>query len=135
MNERRPLTTAITSNSAGLDAETVRSFVKQQPVSDSSFATDSVKNEGTDFSIRRDSNISNIVEKIEGGPSPTKSKKASRFQRIGLIPVTIRLRPEIAVGLKRASLELELDGEEVFTQQDLVENALEPWLRKNGFLS
>jgi hypothetical protein len=110
MNERRPLTTAITSNSAGLDAETVRSFVKQQPVSDSSFATDSAKNEGTDFSIRRDSNISNIVEKIEGGPSPTKSKKASR-------------------------LELELDGEEVFTQQDLVENALEPWLRKNGFLS
>lgn len=132
MNERRPLTTAITSNSAGLDAETVRSFVKQQPVSDSSFATDSAKNEGADFSIRRDSNI---VEKIEGGPRPTKSKKASRFQRIGLIPVTIRLRPEIAVGLKRASLELELDGEEVFTQQDLVENALEPWLRKNGFLS
>jgi hypothetical protein len=132
MNERRPLTTAITSNSAGLDAETVRSFVKQQPVSDSSFATDSAKNEGTDFSIRRDSNI---AEKIEGGPRPMKSKKASRFQRIGLIPVTIRLRPEIAVGLKRASLELELDGEEVFTQQDLVENALEPWLRKNGFLS
>jgi hypothetical protein len=132
MNERRPLTTAITSNSAGLDAETVRSFVKQQPVSDSSFATDSSKNEGTDFSIRRDSYI---VEKIEGGPRPTKSKKSSRFQRIGLIPVTIRLRPEIAVGLKRASLELELDGEEVFTQQDLVENALEPWLRKKGFLS
>lgn len=132
MNERRPLTTAITSNSAGLDAETVRSFVKQQPVSDSSFATDSAKNEGTDFSIRLDSNI---VEKIEGGPCPTKSKKSTRFQRIGLIPVTIRLRPEIAVGLKRASLELELDGEEVFTQQDLVENALEPWLRKNGFLS
>jgi len=62
-------------------------------------------------------------------------KKSSRFQPVGLIPVTVRLRPDIAGALKRASLERELDGEDIFTQQDLVENALEPWLKQNGFLA
>ena len=49
--------------------------------------------------------------------------------------MTVRLRPEIAVALKRASLERQLAGEELFTQQDIVEQALEPWLRQEGLLS
>lgn len=53
---------------------------------------------------------------------------------VGLIPVTVRLRPEIAGALKRASLERQLAGDEVFTQQDIVELALEPWLRSQGHL-
>lgn len=132
MNERRPLTTAITSASEGIDAETVRSFVKQQRNPETSFSSVAAKSEGNNDSFR-----SEFAESEKTGRSSqgTKSNKPSRFQRVGLIPVTIRLRPEIAVGLKRASLELELEGEDVFTQQDLVENALEPWLRKNGFLS
>ena len=44
---------------------------------------------------------------------------------MGLIPVTIGLRPEIAGALKRASLERQLAGEELFTQQDIVEQAHE----------
>lgn len=54
---------------------------------------------------------------------------------IGLIPVTVRLRPELAGALKRASLERQLAGEVVFTQQQLVEQALEPWLRSLGYLA
>jgi hypothetical protein len=54
---------------------------------------------------------------------------------VGLIPITVRLRPEIAGALKRASLERQLTGEAIFTQQELVETALEPWLRKNGYLA
>lgn len=54
---------------------------------------------------------------------------------IGLIPVTVRLRPEVAGALKRASLERQLSGESIFTQQQLVEEALEPWLRRNGYLA
>jgi hypothetical protein len=50
------------------------------------------------------------------------------------VPVTVRLRPEVAGGLKRASLERQLSGEEMFTQQDLVETLLEPWLREQGYL-
>lgn len=53
---------------------------------------------------------------------------------VGLIPVTVRLRPEVAGALKRASLERQLDGDDLFTQQDLVEQALEPWLRSQGYL-
>jgi hypothetical protein len=53
---------------------------------------------------------------------------------VGLIPVTVRLKPEIAAALKRASLERQLAGEEVYTQQDLVELALEPWLKGEGHL-
>lgn len=59
----------------------------------------------------------------------------SRLQPVGLIPVTVRLRPDVAGALKRASLERELSGEAIFTQQDIVEQALEPWLRREGFLS
>ena len=54
---------------------------------------------------------------------------------VGLIPVTVRLRPALAGALKRASLERQLAGEAVFTQQELVEQALEPWLRSLGYLA
>jgi hypothetical protein len=39
---------------------------------------------------------------------------------VGLIPVTVRLLPEIAGALKRASLERQLLGEETFSQQDFI---------------
>ena len=60
--------------------------------------------------------------------------RASKVAPVGLIPVTVRLRPEIAGALKRASLERQLSGEELFTQQDIVEQALEPWLHREGLL-
>ncbi len=53
------------------------------------------------------------------------------FQPVGLIPITVRLRPEIAGALKRASLERQLAGAEVFSQQDIVEHALATWLNEN----
>ncbi len=52
----------------------------------------------------------------------------------GMVAITVRLRPEIASGLKRASLERQLSGAKIFTQQDLLESVLEPWLRREGFL-
>ena len=61
--------------------------------------------------------------------------RASKVAPVGLIPVTVRLCPEIAGALKRASLERQLAGEELFTQQDIVEQALEPWLRREGLLA
>jgi len=61
-------------------------------------------------------------------------QRPSRVQPVALVPVTIRLRPELAGALKRASLERQLTGDPVFTQQDMVEEALTPWLKKAGFL-
>lgn len=64
----------------------------------------------------------------------SRKPKPSKVQPVGLIPVTVRLRPEVAGALKRASLERQLTGEELFTQQEIVEQALEPWLRDEGYL-
>ena len=65
---------------------------------------------------------------------PRRRARPSKVAPVGLIPVTVRLRPEIAGALKRASLERQLAGEELFTQQDIVEQALEPWLHGEGLL-
>jgi hypothetical protein len=61
-------------------------------------------------------------------------KKPGRLEPVGLIPVTVRLRPAIAGALKRASLQRELEGQEIFSQQALVEQLLEPWLQDEGYL-
>ncbi len=68
-------------------------------------------------------------------PRNKRRTKTAGVQPVGLIPVTVRLRPEIAGALKRASLERQLNGEEPFTQQEIVEQVLEPWLRGQGFLA
>lgn len=80
-----------------------------------------------------------VAVPVAEAPSPkrpaAKRAKFSKVTPIGLIPVTVRLRPEIAGALKRASLERQLQGDELYTQQDIVEQALEPWLREEGYLA
>lgn len=53
----------------------------------------------------------------------------------GRLPLTTRVRADLAVALKRASLERELAGAQPHTVQDILEAALEPWLRVHGHLS
>ena len=65
-------------------------------------------------------------------PRTALPKPAPSFQPVGLIPITVRLRPEIAGALKRASLERQLDNAEFFSQQEIVERALAAWLRENS---
>jgi len=65
-------------------------------------------------------------------PRAEMPKPAPSFQPVGLIPITVRLRPEIAGSLKRASLERQLASAEFFSQQEIVERALAAWLRENG---
>jgi hypothetical protein len=52
--------------------------------------------------------------------------------RVGL---TTRIRSDFAAALKRASLERQLNGVSPHTLQDILEEALQPWLRSNGYLS
>jgi hypothetical protein len=78
--------------------------------------------------------IAPTPEPVRAEKRPVRRSKPSKVTPIGLIPVTIRLRPEVAGALKRASLERQLGGEELFTQQEIVEQALEPWLRDEGYL-
>lgn len=50
-------------------------------------------------------------------------------------PLTIRFRADFAAALKRASLQRQLNGETPNTLQDILEEAVEPWLRQHGYLS
>lgn len=66
-------------------------------------------------------------------PEPQPATQAA-VMTPGLIPVNVRVRPEIAAALKTAALQRELQGAEPFTKREIVEQALEPWLKKNGYL-
>lgn len=54
---------------------------------------------------------------------------------ISRVPLTTRVRADFAQALKRASLERQLQGVEPNTVQDILEEALEPWLKSHGYLA
>ena len=106
MAERRSLSTAIQSV-PNADPVAVRAFVTQE------------------------------AKSAQASPEGVKSQTvvSASFQPVGLIPITVRLRPEIAGALKRASLERQLAAADFFSQQEIVERALAAWLRENGCLN
>jgi hypothetical protein len=107
-----------------LDPATVDSFVKHGTVS-----------EATEPKLT--ASVGDVA------PKPTHARQDSRDASArptsaamtpGLIPVNVRVRPEIATALKTASLQRELQGIEPHSKRGIVEQALEPWLKRNGFL-
>jgi hypothetical protein len=50
------------------------------------------------------------------------------------VPISTRMRADLATALKRASLERQLEGVGPNTLQDILEEAVEPWLRKHGYV-
>jgi hypothetical protein len=131
MAQRRPLIVGVNAPD-NTDPEAVRAFVTQERPHEPR------SHERRELTVLKET--VNDTEPIEPAPpvaaepKPTTMKRGKAKLPVGLIPVTVRLRPEIAGALKRASLERQLAGEDVFTQQDLVEQALEPWLRSHGHL-
>ena len=129
MTARRPLTAGI-NTPEGVDPDTAHAFIKQD-----THPAEVPKSEPLELNM-----LANTYDQQEASSTDLSAKRRWRKPKnkvipIGLIPVTVRLRPEVAGALKRASLELQLHGEEVHTQQDLVEQCLEPWLRSEGFLT
>lgn len=59
-------------------------------------------------------------------------RKAAPMNRV---PLTLKLRGDFATALKRASLERQLNGTIPNTQQEILEEALEPWLRTHGYIA
>ena len=51
------------------------------------------------------------------------------------VQLSTKMRADLAEALKRASLERQLSGEEPSKLQEILEGALEPWLRSNGYLT
>jgi hypothetical protein len=54
---------------------------------------------------------------------------------VGSTPISTRLRADLVAALKRASLERQLQGIEPSTLRDIIEEALDPWLKSNGYLT
>ncbi len=70
--------------------------------------------------------------------TPAVAKTEGKGQAANAVPrtpLTIRIRTDYATLLKRASLERQLSGTLPNTLQDILEEALEPWLRSNGYLN
>jgi hypothetical protein len=73
-------------------------------------------------------------EPKEQSAAPTPSPSPGLGGLGGRVPLTTRIRPELAAALKRASLERQLAGQTPNTVQDILEQALEPWLKDRGYL-
>lgn len=66
--------------------------------------------------------------------TPAETREGKGSPPAGRVPLTTRVRADYATALKRASLERQLSGEEPNTLQDILEEALEPWLRTHGYV-
>lgn len=66
-------------------------------------------------------------------PEPTPEPPVRAVPQ-GRSPLSTRIRSDFAAALKRASLERQLAGTEPHTLQDILEQAIEPWLKANGYL-
>jgi hypothetical protein len=149
MAERRSLVAGI-EEIGGVDPDVARAFIVQEPrrVEAKSSPVRVVPDQTTAAPAEPDE-VPAEVEEARGvekkatplppakRPSKPAAQKRQHEQRLLatlLVPVTVRLRPEIASALKQASLQRQLHGFETFTQQDIVEEALVPWLQAEGLL-
>ena len=131
--DRRPLSAGVNAI-PNADPELVRDFITQEG------RQPGRKTEGADLplsparSAESDGVSSRVLRPVPAEPPRRRRTKPSGITPVGLIPVTVRLRPEIASALKRASLERQLNGLATYTQQDIVEEALVPWLQAEGLI-
>jgi hypothetical protein len=88
-----------------------------------------------------------LVDGLKDTPPPIDPSKESAFvysrkpepptpttTTVTRVPISTRMREDFSKALKRASLERQLKGIEPNTLQDILEQAVEPWLKTNGYL-
>jgi hypothetical protein len=73
-------------------------------------------------------------EKREGEEQAPATPPPPMAAPAGRMPLTTRIRSDLATALTRASLKRKLAGEKPNTIQDILEEALEPWLKDKGYL-
>jgi hypothetical protein len=69
-----------------------------------------------------------------GATPPDGPREGKGPAAAGMVPFTSRVRADYGAALKRASLERQLSGQLPNTVQDILEDALGPWLRANGYV-
>jgi hypothetical protein len=62
--------------------------------------------------------------------APPQSAQAN----LNRVPLSTRIRGDFATALKKCSLERQLHGIQPNTLQDILEQAIEPWLKSNGYI-
>ena len=70
-------------------------------------------------------------EKADKPPEPPAAVQKTVAARV---PLSTRIRGDYSAALKRASLERQLAGILPNTLTDILEEAIEPWLRSNGYV-
>jgi hypothetical protein len=73
-------------------------------------------------------------EFVYGKNPPPPASQAPSNQPIPRTPFSSKIRTDYAEALKRASLERQLKKVYPNTLQEIIEEALEPWLKSNGYL-
>jgi len=71
---------------------------------------------------------------VFGGKSEPESPVEKAAAPVTRSPLTTRIRGDYAEALKRASLERQLSKTTPNTLQEMLEEALEPWLRSHGYI-
>jgi hypothetical protein len=74
-----------------------------------------------------------IREFVYGGKAKTTTQTQTPV--IDRVPISTRMRGDLAKALKKASLERQLQGVEPNTLQDILEEAVQPWLKSNGYIT
>ena len=69
-----------------------------------------------------------------GEGATTSATPPTNQPAVAKAPLSTRIRADLASALKRASLERQLSGIEPHTVQDILEAAIEPWLKTSGYL-
>src|SRR4051794_17226889 len=110
MAERKSLVESLQANQ-GVDPQLLEEFVYERPRKKGSSAVAS--------------------DPPPPAPDRREGKGASAVSRVGL---TTRIRTDYGEALKRASLERQLAKVTPNTLQDILEDALGPWLRSNGYI-
>lgn len=75
-----------------------------------------------------------FVQGAKTSSTATPTSATGAVSPVSRTPISTRIRNEYAEALKRASLERQLNKIEPNTLQDILEEAIEPWLRKNGYI-
>jgi hypothetical protein len=76
-------------------------------------------------------------EFVSGKDATARAGQAAAVSAVPTVartPISTKMRTDYAAALKRASLERQLKGVEPNTLQDILEQAIEPWLKSNGYL-
>jgi hypothetical protein len=75
-----------------------------------------------------------VFNKLSRNPESRSVPKPASAASISRLPISTRLRTDLAEALKRASLQRQLEKVEPSSLTEIIEAAIEPWLKSNGYL-